>query len=730
MAGPLIQSANPTQMTDYRSDCPTEEHVRELLPYAIEMWRERNVFIRKIRETLDGENAVTGPAGQQYTVKVTHNFLLRQAVSEKEARFLPMPVIQAVTNSASTEARRQGTELEDGLNSLQYEMEAQGDGDVWSRLVSDAIPYDIAVERIECCPALFWPELVADIDHGKEKLSLTKVFESTEDYQKYRDQYKKNSGCPFRSVYVQPEMYLPIREGTFTVESFEIEERSLREVLNNPVYDVTRLRNRLAVVQASAKQVDLLKQKCTIIHYSNLNWHCYFIMAPGLNSPTIWPRQMDPEQIATGSPLYLHGYQHGIGRVIYNEMGGRYGGWKTGQNRIEGVINALAQINQDADEISSQVLTNIRNVYWPQLVAYYDPMQRDPTDGLPKPPTLKEGQSISMWKGEELKPLFMPAENPVLTWFFENLMKQHERLAGSVAVYGTPPAGATSGFHVNMQVSQAEHLDDKLETAFVHGAIQRIRIILAYICRMDEKVWVNHRMVNDDGRRYGNQIELDPVKLQRPPQFDAIVKRVRPIDYTAGIRAALDASADRHGPGTPLLDDDTIRERLLGETAPDIIARKILIQNERQKLIDAGFIQKLIEQKTALKVEQSGQRTVSPETAGNADPALMQTLGMQNAQTDMAAQKGGVKPPNLLAMMQGGGKAMFNQPGAPLPIPPGGAPGPFAQPQPGAPPAQPVSQGMGPNSPRLGVGGGPVAGQPQPEQNAARMIQAITRSGV
>jgi len=714
----------PATMPDYRTDCPTEEHVRELLPYAIELWRDRNVFIRKIRQIIDGENPVGQPGDAPYSTQVTHNFLLRQAVSEKEARFLPMPIVQAVTNSVSTTAREEGTQFEDAVNRLQYEMEVQGDGDVWARMIADAIPFDIGVERIEAAPQLSWPEFTIVDDNGtpREKLSLIQPFESEEAYRKYREDYKKGAGCPLRSIYVQPEMYLPIREGTTTVETFEVEERSLREVLHNKTYDTAALR----AFTANIKSADALRQRVTLVHYSNLNWHAYFALVPSMTvqgSGTVWPKANTPDQIGVGKPVFLHAYQHGIGRVIYNEMGGRNGGWKGTRNRIEGVINALAQINQDADEISSQVKTNIRNVYWPVLVAHFDMMQRDPTDGIPKAPIIKEGQSISMWKGEELKPLFLPQENPVLQWFFENLLKQHERLSGSLAVYGQPSPGVDTGFHANLQVSQSEHLDDKLETAFVHAAIQRVHIICGYIRRMDEKLWVHHRMTDEQGRRYGGYIALDPAKLRVMPQLDAIVKRPRPIDYVANIRAAIDASADRHGPGTPLLDDDTIRERLLGEQAPDRIAQKILIQNERQKLLDSGALTEIIKQQMQLDLQKDDQRQITPDQAGAADPALLRTLAQQTSFSDQAAQNGGMPPNNMLALMKGAQQA-----GVPfLPGPGQGQQSPIGNVPMEQPAGPPPSQGMGPNSPRLGMGGGPPPGQPQPEQDLGKMLQAITR---
>ena len=69
-----------------------------------------------------------------------------------------------------------------------------------------------------------------------------------------------------------------------------------------------------------------------------------------------------------GEPVLLHAYEHNLGQSIYNTIAGRFGGWKSSTNRIEGVAKGLLELNQAADEVFSQVITNVRAKYWPTLL--------------------------------------------------------------------------------------------------------------------------------------------------------------------------------------------------------------------------------------------------------------------------------------------------------------------------------------------------------------------------
>ena len=89
------------------------------------------------------------PQNTKYKIKPVHTYMLASMVNEKMARYLPQPILQVVvSNALSPEEREQSTLIERALNRIQYEMEIRGDGDVWGRVILDAILLDGGVERI------------------------------------------------------------------------------------------------------------------------------------------------------------------------------------------------------------------------------------------------------------------------------------------------------------------------------------------------------------------------------------------------------------------------------------------------------------------------------------------------------------------------------------------------------------------------------------------------------
>lgn len=702
---------------NYAFELPSPAEIKERLSAARENWQPRQDFIKSVKAMLDGSNDVKAPETTQYEVIVTHTYLLLSAIQEKVARFMSQPQVAVVPNDASHPARSRSTELEEAINSAFYWMEANGDGDVWSKVVFDAVAYDQGVERIECAPAAFWPEITIPVldkeGSPRERLSLFRPFEDPKEYTKVREDYKKECGVPIRTVYVPIQNFFPVYEGPTPVECFELEQRSVREINANPIFD------RSAVAQITAANSRLsasekIKKKVTILHYVNQQYHAYYALVPGQKSST-WP---DPMQGFTddmiGEPVLLHAYKHKLGKVIYNIVGGRFGGWKTQHNDIEMVMKACVQLNQDADRMASQVATNHGALYWPNFVVEYDPERRTEVDSPPDPPQLTPGQSIGIWKGERLVPLFQPAANPMFQWHYEQILSQMERLTGGRMLFGQNEPGVRTGYHANLQVTQAEHLDDKIDQHLVKGVTNRGYLFLDHVVAMDEKTWVFHKFVNKKGYQQGQYIPIDPKALRPKPELDGIVRKPRPIDYNAALNAARLASEDRAGPGTPLLDDDTIWERILGEDAPDEIRKKIAIQTEQRKLMDSGLLSELIGKRMVAELAKRSAPSVSPEQAAAADPMLYAAMG---GQLPMSPEMGGVSPELMGAIMQGTG----GPPPAP-PVPAGGVPQVQPAPAPGGPPAP---QPYGPQG-LQGQGGGALGGQPQPGAviaNAVRMAR-------
>jgi hypothetical protein len=613
-----------------------------------------------------------------------------------------------------------------------YWGERQGDGDVWSKVVEDAIIYDIGVERIECAPAAHWPELIRPIviqfDDGgeeeREELYARWLRENQENgifpaedeadtYKKYREDYKKEQGPPIRSLYVPPENFYPIWEGSTLVECFEREERSVRDVLRQPLYS-DQAKSQIQNYTSKMSETEKLEKRVVIVHYSNHMVHAYYAMLPVKpasddDENQIWPTATfdEKDQVsAIGVPVLLHWYPHNLGRPIYNVVSGRYGGWKTENNTIERVMNALTHLSQVSDEVASQVATSISTLGWPTTVAKLDDTLRDPdSTGAPRLPRVGPGKQVALWKSEDLDVLKTNDPNPGAQWFYSTIISQMEKLSGSAAIYGQQEPGVRTGYHAFLQISQSEHLDEKLDAHLVTGAINRGMIYLMHIRAAREKMWVFHRWDDSRGHKLGKYIAIDPKTLSPLPELDASVRKPRPIDYDAAVRTAQLASQDRAGPGTPLMDDDTIYETILGVDAPDLIQQKIAVQNEKRKLLDTGVLSQLIGQRIGLIMAKKTNPNMSAVTAAGADPALLASISNTGAEA-----LGGVSPETAAALIEGGaatGTDPFATPnGAVVSGAPAGSP----------PPAGVPAQGMS------GVGGGPAPYRPQPEQAAGRAI--------
>ena len=582
-------------VSNYWSELPDSNEIRERLQFAWEYWQPRNEFIRKTRTMLSGDNTIEAPKATVYKVRTMHTYSFAAIVNEKAARFTHLPLIQVVPEDESTEARATSSKLERALNIAFSEMERRSDGDVWSRVVLDAITIDEGVERIERAPAAFWREVAIQKENGDWEFA----FEQDESGVKITNALKKRLGLPIRSVYVPLENFYPIYEGPTNMESFETETRALRSVLSNPLFAGSR-----GLLEAVAgSEINNLKSQVTIVHYVNPVWHAYYAMAPGTaaNNPTeaLFPNLMSTELQAVGQPILLHAYKHSLGTSIYNCTPGRFGGWKTATNRIEGIAKGLLELNQNADEVMSQVFTNVRAKYWPTLKQKINPDLRGYSDtgtGEPKPIVINEGQSLAMFTDEDVEPLFAPVDDPAVPWIYDQIQSQLARLGGSPAVFGQNAPGVETGYHASLQITQAEHLDEKIEQHLSVGAAKRAELILRHVKEMNlGPVFVHATETRYDGKKQGIYCSIDPSDLSPLPRLDAQVRRPRPVDMAASIRAALEASSEREGKG-PLLSDDTIRETFLNITEPDVEKYKAMFEAQQNRLLASGVLDAKIAQ--------------------------------------------------------------------------------------------------------------------------------------
>lgn len=642
---------------DYWSGLPSNDEIQEGLTYVHEYWRDRNKFIAEIRDMLSGRNKIEMPAATAYKPRVVHSYALAAIINEKASRFTQLPTIQVVPDSPEHEARIKSSQLEMAINVAISEMERRSDGDVWARAAVDAIVLDEGIERIERAPSAFWPEVVQINEKGEAFLP----FEESTIIKDANNVLKKRYGIPIRSIYVPLENFFPVYEGPTLIESYEIELRSLRDVLRNKLFNTSELQG----FNYSGKK--LYETQVSIVHYVNHIWHAYFAMIPGVvtdvSNQFNWPDYTSTDLQVSGKPILLHAYKHNLGQSIYNCIAGRFGGWKTSHNRIEGVGKGLLELNQATDEILSQVFTNVRAKYWPTLLQEFDAEQRGyDTGSPPNAVNIQEGQNFGIFKGEDIRPLFKPVDDPLVGWLWDKFQDQMGRLGGSPVVFGQNTPGVDTGYHQALQITQAEHLDEKIEQNLSDAAISRASLILRHIKVMDMgEVFSHITEIGPTGKKQGHYYSINPNDLSPLPRMDAQVRKPRPVDLAASIRAAREASDERQGKG-PLLSDDTIRADLLSIQAPDIEQHKIDVETAKRKIIQSDVLTAKIMQYLSIKLTtnqapdvtgampspaaaEAGRQVMNPQGAGPATndvppSTTPMNTGMPPTQSQPEAQAG------------------------------------------------------------------------------------------
>lgn len=602
------------RVPEYNFEVPDIAEVRSGLSFVLEYWRPRNQYIEKVREMIAGKNTIKAPVNTPYTIQTYHTYMLTAAINEKHSRFLHLPTVQVVPPPSADlhQDRTESDELEIAFSACMYEMERNGSGDVWGRVLRDAIALDEGVELIERAPAAFWPSLVMKDAKGNPMYPMESDAETA---------YKVSKGVPIRSLYVPLEDYFPIYEGPTVVEAYHIEQRSVRSVLKNPLFNTAQL-------QMSHASADELKTSMAIVRYCNQEIYAYYAVQNSGTDPTT---KLTLENLGAANPILLYAYPHGLGRVMYNSVSGRFGGWRTNNNEIESVGKAAVDLNAKADDIMSQVLTNIRARYWPTMLHKVDADRRGfAADNNPKAPVVVEGQSVVIYTTEDVEPMFKSEPDETVPYFMGELKGQMSALLGTEVLYGGREPGVDTGYHQNLQITQAEHLDEKMEQHLSWGAISRAEIIARHIVVMDMGKVPIRTPIRDEqtGKKSTTIVYLDPRMLNPLPIMDAQVRKPRPVDLAAASRIARDITDERAGKG-PLVSDDYAREHILSISQPGIEKRRILVEKMQMNVQMSGVLQQKLLEKINLIQLSSGIPSVNPgEAAGNVDPALADAVGM------------------------------------------------------------------------------------------------------
>jgi hypothetical protein len=255
-----------------------------------------------------------------------------------------------------------------------------------------------------------------------------------------------------------------------------------------------------------------------------------------------------------------------------------------------------------------------------------------------------------MFVGESLEAVFQATDDPMVTWAFNTLQEQLNRLGGSPALFGDRSPGVETGYHQSLQITQAEHLDDKVEQHLAQGAIVRATIVLQHVIALGQKVSVHHVTTDGQGNKQGKYLWLDPSGLNPLPRLDAQVRKPRPVDFAASLRTAREASDDRGGMG-PLLPDRVIATEILGRTQPDEDKRLIRTEREQNRLIESGVLADKIAEQLNLKLATEGGEELAPEEVASADPALKAAMAQVNR--DQAPNAGGVSTDRIVDQGRG-----------------------------------------------------------------------------
>jgi hypothetical protein len=683
---------------------PSETEIRSMLDYAREIQQVRNKMILRLRDHLEGKNPITVPRSMQYVAKSSHGFHLNAIFNEKIARYRSNPQFKCVPVSKSgaptQESISRAAELERALNALMLTFSENASDTSWERVVRDVIMMDAGVEKYLPVPSQKWAALVPsrrryideetgeEVEEDQEYDDLYRMLVSQGregEYEKAKDEYLRAAGVPILRQWVPLERFYPLFEGDLLYDCFEIEERSLRSVLQNPLFSPDALRGLPKIENGG------VRQRVVLLHYCNCHYYAYYLLAPR-TARGQWPSLLN---IAEGQPRLLYAFEHGIGRPLYNYIIGRGGGWKDGTSEIEPMLTALLDLSQDLDEMRSQTMTYVRRVGWPTRIWKVSAERRDVDGALPPTPEVPEGGVIPIWSDESIEPIHEQFEQfGQIRWLYDSTEVRMNSLAGSPALFGLRTPGVETGYHQQIQITQAESLDAKIEQRLAAGAVNGVRIVLDIVRALGEKVYVQSVAKDRRGREIGQYLCIDPEKLDPLPLIFAKVRDPRPQDILVASQAALQLTQVRPGHNSPLVTDAWALEELLGISDPEQMEREKWIQVKRREWLASPIVSQMIGKALGLALaEQEHPGPVQPGEAEQASPAFLEAIRNINASGE-AARMGGVAPDQLVAQAIGRVQQQFGTGGA-----------------------------------LRGVGGGLPPGAPQPLQTVGRGRQILRDTG-
>lgn len=674
---------------------PNDDTLTARFQGLVKYWRNRNKFILDMRAAVAGNNEIEAPETMQYKIKVVHAYMLATIINQKVSRYLRLPVIQVIPREnmqggIDPDDRADASRTEKGLNVALTEIDRRSGGNVHDRLLFDTILLDGAVEKWLAAPNAFWTDIVTRDSLAEQRAEGQDIPEEYANLfdddklkpgSKARETYKLENGIPITRRYVPLEMSYPQYDGDTLIENFEVDERSLISVCNNKLFDNDYGGPLIDQIKQSLGRDGGVEETVNIIEYANNVYHAYYLGNKRENRRA-WPKVNAESQVYTGRLQLLYKYEHGINRNPYNYWTGRYGGWTTSNNRIEGIGKGQMELSAAADDILSQAFTNVRAKYWPSLNFKLDPEKRGfGTDySKAKAPTIKEGQEIVTFTGEEIAPIFKPEEDPMAMWTWDKISEQLGKMGGSPVLFGGRQPGVDTGYAQALQTTTAEDGDEKIAQHVNFSVTQGMLIMMLYVRKINEKIPMEYTdSITEPGKvgkkKVRKMVTLDPKDLSPMPRLDAQVTKPSPMDYMTALRAFQMATASNNGQ-PPAMSYDTARAELLAMLAPDDEKFKILIEAQENEIIESGVLSSKIGDMVNIKLAKNGVPEVSPEMMSKADPSLVASI---QASAPQAAAGGGLDPRMLGAAAATNG-IPANGPPAAAPtgggtLPPGPLPG-------------------------------------------------------
>lgn len=625
----------------------------------LDRYGKRDRLIAQMRQHLEGKNPIKVPKSVQFRAVSEHTYRLNAIFNEKTARYKADPegkVIPIGRNGKVSKANRDDCEeLEKGINAAIEQVSIQGAERDWLRVVWDLHVADAAVEKWLRAPNAFWPKLFPykidpDDPDSEETNDLLQVYSDDKLYEKAKEDYKRNCGLPITRMHVPIERFYPVFEGSMLVEGFEFSERSLRSIRNNKLFDTSMLSGYGPGADGG------LSQQVVIMEYSNPVWHAYYALGPSSQGNPEWPTITQTRSLSLGQPVLLHAYKHGLGEPVYNYLAGRGGGWISSTSWADTVMVPLLDLNQQLDNTNSQLATLIRNTSWPTRAVFYDKESRAADDGPPKAPNIQEGEMIALFNTEKIENIMQSLPDYRLAeWQFGQIVDRMNELAGSPVVFGDRQAGVSTGYHQQLQMTAAEHLDSQIEAALARGVVQGIQKIFLHVKAMGEKCYVfAPEKQSKLSSKTGQYICIDPAKLDPIPQLGAKVRDPRPTDYLSMTQTAIQLTTIRPGHNTPLVPDNWAREELLGIHNPEDMERDLMLQTFREAVsnpMSNPLIVSDIMQRLGLELAQRQSAQLTPEEVAGSSPAFQQAAGAMNGQGGEASMMGGISPANAGAQV-------------------------------------------------------------------------------